>query len=611
MSDQSRPLHVLVLDDDEKILRLLKIFMRQLGYRVTTAQNGREGIRKMLRHRFDLVIVDVQMPVVDGFEFAEEVLRLWPWEKLILCTGFLDEDVEARSKSLGIEAILKKPISFNTLESAIQRVFAPDTTENGTPAESASPSPQAGCELSHLREFTHEVMDHHQFGEAIAGFTPTLLNMIPCAAAGVFGLHGEYGRFAVSSDHPVDPEFLELIRKRICSHLEFFSGEPLPCVPLPEQRILHSRRSPVMEVGHQVLMTPVAGGRDAVGMLFLIVPETSVQPPPELNLLHVCAHHLSTVLECLEQSTAGQIRDALTGLYSWTYLEVQVQEAWRQMKHDGTNIGWLDVDLTQFKTINDTQGFFTGDAILKDVAGVIENHLQEGELCGRRGADEFCVLVRNATQERMEELGHFLMDGVGNLQPSDLESHPVGCAIGTAATFGDHGITSASQLVECSEHARFVAERREGTQLVSWADLKASGEASITLHPILVVDDDPQICVLIKRILNRNMYEVTGAESVAEAMSMLERGKRYEVMLTDLALPHQDGTEMIRLGYAVDPDMIPIVISGNISKDSEGKLREQGAHEIIKKPFEPTQLRQIVQNAVELYRRAQRKTETV
>jgi CheY-like chemotaxis protein len=191
----------------------------------------------------------------------------------------------------------------------------------------------------------------------------------------------------------------------------------------------------------------------------------------------------------------------------------------------------------------------------------------------------------------------------------DLDGSPIGCAIGTAAALGDHGITSASQLVECAEHARFVAERRKGPKLTAWSDLKASGEASITLHPILVVDDDPQICVLIKRILNRNMYEVTGAESVAEAMSMLERGNRYEVLLTDLALPHQDGMEMIRLGKSVDSDMIPVVISGNISKEADGKLREQGAHEIIKKPFEPTHLRQVVQNAVELYTRTQRKTE--
>lgn len=78
MSQATRSLHVLLLDDDEKVLRLLKIFMKQLGHRVTTAANGREGIRQVLRHRFDLIIVDAQMPEVDGIEFSEKVLEIWP-----------------------------------------------------------------------------------------------------------------------------------------------------------------------------------------------------------------------------------------------------------------------------------------------------------------------------------------------------------------------------------------------------------------------------------------------------------------------------------------------------------------------------------------------------
>lgn len=608
MSTQHRPLHVLVLDDDDKILRLLKIFMGQLGYRVTTAQNGREGIRKMLRQRFDLIIVDVQMPVVDGFTFAEEALRLWPWEKLILCTGYLDDVVRSRAASMGIDAILEKPISFNTLEDTIQRVFAPEASEHGTPALHSFPPEQNGCDHGHLREYTHGVLEHQFFGKAIADFAPALMKTIPTAAVGVFGIHGEYGRFAVSSDHPLDTAFLKNIYDRICSHLEFFSGEPLPCLPLPEEFALHRRRPPLTEDNHQVLMAPVSGGRDAVGMLFVVLPKTGDTPPAEAICLRGCAHHLSTVLECLEQTRPGQIRDPLTGLFSWNYLELQMSEAWRQFEMKGSAVGWIDLDLTEFKSLNDAHGFNIGDMLLCGVAGVISRELQDGEFAGRRGADEFCVLVNDATEERMSELGRLLLDGVGALQPpAELGDRKLSCAVGFAIASGDHGITSASQLVECAEHARFVAERSETTPLISWSDLKSSGEASITQHPILVVDDDPQICVLIKRILNRNMYEVTGVESVADAMSLLERGNRFEVLLTDLTLPHQDGEEMIRLAHSIDPDMIPIVISGNISKDSEGKLLERGAKDIIKKPFDPAHLRQVVQTATELYIRAKRK----
>lgn len=218
------------------------------------------------------------------------------------------------------------------------------------------------------------------------------------------------------------------------------------------------------------------------------------------------------------------------------------------------------------------------------------------------------MLMPATSGERAQSLAKTLSAAVKNLYPVfNGVTLNLTASVGFALTVEGHGITSSSQLIECAEHARFVAKRTEGIHVSSWTQLKESGQASYNLHPVLVVDDDPQICVLIKRLLNKNMYEVTGVGSVAEAVTLLEQGNRYELMLTDLALPHQDGTEMMRLAAEIDPEMVPVVISGNISKDSEQRLLQQGAFDIIKKPFSPEQLRSVVGKAIEQRTRNARK----
>lgn len=608
MTLMKRPLQVLVLDDDDKILRLLKIFLRQLGYQVTTAPNGREGIQMMLESRFDLIIVDLQMPVVDGLEFAEEALRLWPWENLILCTGHLNREVKKKAEALGIRAILEKPISFNTLESAIQEVCGNHDGQTDEPEDLQSMG--IGFELSRLRGFTHEVCSHHHFGKTVTDYARVVQRIIPSAAAGVFAMEGDYNKLSVYAERPVDPEFLDRISSRIRGHLEFFQGESLPGMPAAEVKSLKTRGEEISESGHYLLMAPVSGRRDAKGMLFIVLEGEQGDPPLQLNLLTLCAHHLSTLLEKMKSFHEHSITNPLTGLYTRVFLEEQIKHCWELAKKRNQPMGLLSLDLNDFKAVNEEFGFPAGDEVLKQVADLIRSQLQPTEIAARRGGDEFCILMPEADAERAQALAATLVRGIDNLNPV-INAVPVNlsASAGLALTVEGHGITSGSQLAECAEHARFVAKRSEASpRISSWTELKQSGQVSYNLHPVLVVDDDPQIIVLIKRLLNKNMYEVTGVGTVAEAVSLLEQGNRYEVMLTDLALPHQDGTEMMRLGQEIDSQMVAVVISGNISKDSDQQLRQRGAYDVLKKPFVPDQLRNVVSKAVEQHTRLVRKS---
>jgi len=170
-------------------------------------------------------------------------------------------------------------------------------------------------------------------------------------------------------------------------------------------------------------------------------------------------------------------------------------------------------------------------------------------------------------------------------------------------------VHSGLELVECAEQALQTAKREGAGTSLSWSQLCNSDDLTYDRHAVLVVDDDPQVFHLIQRMLNPNIYRVTGAASVAEAMSLLEKGNKFHLLMTDIALPHQDGTVMMELASKMDPDLMMVVISGQLSDDSDSKLRGLGAFEIIQKPFDLQRVRQVVNAALEARTRNVRLTQ--
>lgn len=168
-----------------------------------------------------------------------------------------------------------------------------------------------------------------------------------------------------TSDAPMAPELQDQIVKRTQSHMEFFSGESLLGMPPCEVDIRAPKTGILQAADHYVLMSPIAGKRDAKGLLFIVLEGQLEHPPVQLNYLTICAHHLSTLLEGIEHFAEFTIRDPLTGLFTNAYLEEQIQHLWTLAKCQQFPIGLLSLDINEFSAINDQFGFATGDRLLQ------------------------------------------------------------------------------------------------------------------------------------------------------------------------------------------------------------------------------------------------------
>lgn len=113
---------ILVVDDDPTLRRFLQDFLREEKYTVIAAANGNEALRQAYREHPDLVVLDVMMPGMDGWEVTAR-LREMSDVPIILLTAKSAEADKLRGFSLGVDDYLTKPFSFAELNARIQAVL--------------------------------------------------------------------------------------------------------------------------------------------------------------------------------------------------------------------------------------------------------------------------------------------------------------------------------------------------------------------------------------------------------------------------------------------------------------------------------------------------------
>ena len=119
---------VLVVDDDPRILKFLEIRLKASGYEVLTAKNGREALEQVKAEEPDLLILDVLMPGIDGFETLKQVRLLSSLPVIILSAKEANTD-KVKGLELGADDYLAKPFSPDELLArieAVRRRLSPD-----------------------------------------------------------------------------------------------------------------------------------------------------------------------------------------------------------------------------------------------------------------------------------------------------------------------------------------------------------------------------------------------------------------------------------------------------------------------------------------------------
>src|ERR671918_2012005 len=114
---------ILLIEDEARLRDNLQILLQSEGYRVTAAQNGAEGIKRLRQESFDLVITDLVMPEVDGFQVLEYLKAYSPETVVVVMTAYVSAGSVIDALRKGAYDYLSKPFEFEIMKATIARAL--------------------------------------------------------------------------------------------------------------------------------------------------------------------------------------------------------------------------------------------------------------------------------------------------------------------------------------------------------------------------------------------------------------------------------------------------------------------------------------------------------
>ena len=154
------PLSVLLAEDNVVNQRVAAALLATIGHRVTVCNNGREAVQALVNGHFDVILMDIQMPVLDGLAATAEIRALPDPIKaripILAISANVREDDVARYNEGGIDHVLSKPLRPDALKAMLAKILGGSSAAGAAPAEAPADAPAEelmdGPQVAALRE---------------------------------------------------------------------------------------------------------------------------------------------------------------------------------------------------------------------------------------------------------------------------------------------------------------------------------------------------------------------------------------------------------------------------------------------------------------------------
>jgi len=115
---------ILIVDDNEDLLETFAMILKRRGFCVETAENGASAVDKFREHDFDVTLMDIVMPEMNGVEAFRQIREMHPGASIILMTAYSEEELIQTARDEGAQHVIHKPVRIDRLIELIKEAAA-------------------------------------------------------------------------------------------------------------------------------------------------------------------------------------------------------------------------------------------------------------------------------------------------------------------------------------------------------------------------------------------------------------------------------------------------------------------------------------------------------
>ncbi|UXZ22403.1 EAL domain-containing protein [Pseudomonas sp. YeP6b] len=430
---------LLVVDDYPENLVSMRALLQREDWHMMTAASGLEALELLLAHEIDLVLLDVRMPGMDGFEVA----RLMRGSQRTRMTPIIFLTAHAQSPAAVLEGYasgaidyLFKPFDPHILKPKVQALLEHQRNRRALQ--------RLSHDLESARAFNASVLDNAAEGILVVGEGSVIEYANPAVSrllnATMAELQGE--------------SFLSFLQK---PHVPAWLGFPM----------YEAYRKGETWRQHDAILRTGRGQQVPVAL--------SCAPlPAEQKAMVVTVLDMSEVRHLHQQLEFQAVTDPLTGLLNRRGFHQAVENMLLRSERNELSLVLLYLDLDGFKRVNDSLGHDAGDRVLRWVSEQMQACLRSYDILGRMGGDEFTALLELEFPEQAAKISEKLIERVSVCQQVDGLDVMLGVSIGIA-TFPDCG-SDLNGLLRAADIAMYEA-KRAGRQQYRYYDQEMNGRA--------------------------------------------------------------------------------------------------------------------------------------
>lgn len=448
---------VLIVDDIPTNVRLLEARLTAEYYDVVSASSGPQALEIMEQSDVDIVLLDVMMPDMDGFEVCRRI-KANPRTQhvpVIMITALDQPSDRVNGLEAGADDFLTKPVDDVQLLARVKS-------------------------LARLKSLTDELRARAMTGQQIA-IEDAIRQMDKINTTGGSILivdtdarHAERVKTYLAAEHQVDilTQPADAVFQVTGGHYELAlvsmslaDFDPLRvCSQI--RTLEHTRNLPIILMADDVDKPKVVRALDLGVNDFISRPIERNELAARVKTQIRRQRYASELRQSVSNTMALAVTDDMTGLYNRRYFDRHLGVMLSKAQGQDRDMALMILDIDHFKSVNDTYGHDIGDAVLREFAARLKRNIRGVDLACRFGGEEFVVLMPDTDYAQAEMVAERVRQAISERVFEVNAGRPLAVTVSAGVTLHENAADTPESLIKRADVALYRAKREGRNRVV-------------------------------------------------------------------------------------------------------------------------------------------------